>query len=82
MGVGVEEIVCERFKAVIVQVELELERAIGHAATALEHCHHLIQHLLEGHGHPSTTLARVPRESTMRQEGVSSLPANELGGRR
>src|SRR5262249_29395209 len=38
----------------LVQVELAFERPIRHPALALEQSNRLVQHLLEGHGHPST----------------------------
>ena len=40
--VGVQEFVLERFQAVVVQTELELERAIGDAAATLEHGQDLV----------------------------------------
>jgi hypothetical protein len=52
-------------------VELPFEGAIGHAASPLEHRKHGIEHLLEGHGRPSTTLALMLRERNVRHGGVS-----------
>src|SRR5262249_17613561 len=70
MWVGVEEFLLEHLQVVVVQTELELEGAIGHAASALEHGHRVVENLLKGHGRPSTTLALGPRESNVRQGGV------------
>ena len=84
VGVCVENFVLERLQVVVVQTELQLEGAIGHAASALEHRHCLIEHLLEGHGRPSPTLAMMPGESKVRQGGVSMESAprvyQEYGG--
>jgi hypothetical protein len=49
---------------------LPFERAIGHAASTLEHGQGLVHNLLEGHRRPSTALALVPRQSNVRQGGV------------
>src|SRR5687767_11433857 len=70
MRVRVEEGVLQIFERRVIQVELPLQRAIRHAPTALEHGEGLVQNLLEGHSRPSTTLARVPRESKVHQGGV------------
>jgi hypothetical protein len=69
--VCVQEFVLERLQVVVVQTELQLEGAIGHAASALEHRRRLIEHLLEGHGRLSTALAMTPGESKVRHGGVS-----------
>jgi hypothetical protein len=42
-----------------IQSELPFERAIGHAASPLEHGDYVIENFLEGHGRPSTPLAPV-----------------------
>src|SRR5882724_2408575 len=69
VGVCVENFVLERLQVVVVQTELQREGTVGHAASALEHRHRLIEHLLEGHGRPSTTLAMIPGESKVRHGG-------------
>jgi hypothetical protein len=68
-ALGLNEFSLQVLEGVIIELELPFERAIGHAATALEHRHRVIENLLEGHGRPSTTLARVPRESNIRPGG-------------
>ena len=69
--VGVQEFILERLKVVVVQTELKLKGPIGHAASPLEHGHRVIENLLEGHDHPSTTLALMPKEGDVRPGGVS-----------
>jgi hypothetical protein len=53
---GLDELGLEIFEVVIVQVELPFEGAIGHAASALEHGHRLVQDLFKGHCRPSIRL--------------------------
>ena len=81
---GLDEFVLEIIEGVIVQLELPLERAIGHPAATLEHGQGLVENLLKGHGRPSTPLARVPQERNVRQGGVSRERAprvyQEYGG--
>ena len=50
---GVEELVLEGLKGVVIQVELHLECPIGHTSPPLEHGHRLVEHLLKGHRPPS-----------------------------
>src|SRR5262249_35355337 len=68
----------------IVQVELPFEGTIGHPPSTLEHGNRLIENLLKGHRRPSTALALVPRQSNVRQGGVSRESAwrvyQESGG--
>src|SRR5262249_10998131 len=45
----VEEFVLEDRQLVVIEVELELHGAIGHAAPALEHGDRLVHDLLKGH---------------------------------
>jgi hypothetical protein len=71
LWMGVEQLILERLQVVVVQTELQLEGTIGHAASALEHRHCLIEHLLEGHGRASTTLATTPGESKVCHGWVS-----------
>jgi hypothetical protein len=78
VGVCVENFVLERLQVVVVETELQREGAIGHAASALEHRHRLIEHLLEGHGRPSTTLAMMPGESKVCHRGVSMESASRV----
>jgi hypothetical protein len=52
--VAVQEFILECLQVVAVQTELQLEGAIGHAASALEHSQGLVQDLLESHRRPST----------------------------
>jgi hypothetical protein len=61
---GLDELDLEIVEGVIVQVELPFERAIGHAASTVEHGQGLVHNLLEGHRRPSTALALVPRNTT------------------
>jgi hypothetical protein len=72
MWVCVEEGFFEIFERRVIHVELPLQCAIRHAPTALEPGQGLVENLLEGHGRPSTALARVPRESNVCQRGVSN----------
>jgi hypothetical protein len=67
---GLDELDLEIVEGVIVQVELPFERAIGHAASTLEHGQGLVHNLLEGHRRPSTALALVPRKHNVRYGGV------------
>jgi hypothetical protein len=77
--VRVEEGFFEIFEPRVIQVELPLQRAIRHASTALEHGQGLIENLLEGHGRPSTALARMPRESNVcRRTNVSTEPSMSI----
>ena len=50
---ALDEFVLEILQIVVVEVELALERAIGHAPTALEHGDRLVEDLLKGHRPPS-----------------------------
>ena len=70
MGVGVQEFRLEVLEGVIVHVELPFERAIGHAASPLEHRKHGIENLLEGHRRLSTALALGPRQGKVRHAWV------------
>ena len=54
----VEEFVLEGLEGVIIQVELRLERSIGHSFAALQHGNGTINDFLEGHSVPSRRLAR------------------------
>jgi hypothetical protein len=60
--VCVQEFVFEHLKVVLVQTELKLEGAIGHAASTPEHGNGLVQDLLEGHSQPFTALALAPMD--------------------
>jgi hypothetical protein len=60
LRVGVEEFILEDRQLVLVQLELEPQRAVGDAAPALEQRQRLIQNLLKGHGCPSRALGRTP----------------------
>src|SRR5215472_12905352 len=71
VGVGVQEFILERLKVVIVQTELKLEGAIGHAASTLEHGQRLVQNLFEGHGRFSATLALLPADGKVFTGAVS-----------
>jgi hypothetical protein len=55
--VGIEEFILQIIKGLFIELELPFEGAIGHTASALEHRNRLFQHLLEGHGRPSTAAA-------------------------
>jgi hypothetical protein len=75
---GVQEFVFERLQVIVVQTELEPEGTIGHPASPLEHDHGVIEHLLKGHGRPSTTLTYVSQECNTRQGGVSLESARRV----
>ena len=66
---GLDELDLEIVEGVIVQVELPFERAIGHAASTLEHGQGLVHNLLEGHRRPSTALALGPGSATFVKVG-------------
>jgi hypothetical protein len=68
---GIDEFRLEILEGVIIEIELPLERAIGHATSTLEHGQGLVQNLLEGHGRPSTALA-LPRADGTVFEGAAS----------
>ena len=51
----------------VIQLELPLERAIGHAAPALEHGYRLVENLLKGHRPPS--LCRCGMQKTVWEWG-------------
>jgi hypothetical protein len=78
LWVRVQKFVLERLQVIVVQTELELEGAIGHPASPLEHDHRVIEHLLKGHGRPSTPLARVSQERNLRQGGISLNSARRV----
>jgi hypothetical protein len=67
---GLNELDFEIVEGVIVQVELPFERAIGYAASPLEHGQGLIHNLLEGHRRPSNPLAFVPRKRNVVKVGT------------
>src|SRR5882724_568189 len=76
--VRVEEGSFEIFEPRVIQVELPRPRAIRHASTALEPGQGLLENLLEGHGRPSTALARMPRERNVCQRTNCSTEPNLL----
>jgi len=51
---GVDKLVLESLKVVVIQIEPYLEGAIGHPSLVLEHIEHLGQNGVECHGRPST----------------------------
>ena len=48
--VDLDQLLFEDLKSLLIQMELERERAVGHASTALEHGDRLVEDLLKGHG--------------------------------
>ena len=78
------ELVRQIFESRVVELELSLEGAVGQASATLEHGDRMVENLLEGHHRPSTALALVPRQSHVRQGGVSRESAwrvyQESGG--
>src|SRR2546430_17526947 len=51
-ALAVDQLILERFEVCLVELELQLEGAIGQAAAPLEQGDGLIQYLLKGHGSP------------------------------
>jgi hypothetical protein len=56
--VDLDQLLFEDLKSLLIQMELELERTVGHASTALEHGDRLVEDLLKGHGQPSLSPCR------------------------
>jgi hypothetical protein len=50
---GVDKLVLEGLKGIVVQVKLEPERSIGHASSLSEELHGLIKHGIKFHDRPS-----------------------------
>jgi hypothetical protein len=54
----IEEFVLEDCKLLVVQVELELQRAIGHPASALEEGHNLVEDIIKIHHGSSSCVSQ------------------------
>src|SRR5262249_6471035 len=59
--VDFDQFLFEGFKRLLIQVKLELERAVGHAPAALKHGNRLIENLLKSHRPPSLCRCGVPQ---------------------
>jgi hypothetical protein len=74
-------------KGVIIELELPSERAIGDAASTLDHTQGLVQNFLKGHGRLSTALARAPPHGkrligiAFHGQSTVSIPGARGGGR-
>src|SRR5437870_2318412 len=53
-SLALNDFVLQILEVGVIQIELPFEGAIGHTATALEHCDGLVQKLLKCHLSPST----------------------------
>ena len=58
-ALGLDEFVLQVFQVVVIELELPLERAVGHAPLALEQLVYLRQDLLERHRGSSPTRLRA-----------------------
>ena len=56
-----DEFVLQIFQSRVIELELPLEGAVGHAATPLEHSNRLVQHFLKSHRSPSLCRCGVQR---------------------
>src|SRR5688572_25944097 len=69
----IEKLVLQGCQVVVVELELELERAKGHPPAALQHGQGVVEDLLEGHGRSPPPRWRAPQQlvrSSKRRRGM------------
>jgi hypothetical protein len=77
----VEEFVLEDRQLVVIEVELELQGAIGHAPPTLEHGYRLVENLLKGHRLPSRRRGGV-QQTVWEWEKPVGLVIPQMGDKR
>jgi hypothetical protein len=69
--VRIEQFFFESIELLVIQVELDLQRSIGHPSSAAEEVDHLIEHRVEVHYRPSTCASAA---SVCGNQKVMSIP--------